>query len=564
MAAIINPLKRLAYMKKILSALTLVALLAACSNENEPLLVSTETETYSVTGYSDKNVNTRTYFYEDWITEENPDYDLSTDGLVFLWHEDDFIWIDGERSTDITIEDDESATFSGFSTDPAGKTIYYNTSGDSPNKAYVRAEQNVNDHLGNNGDFAYATLNDDYSFTLEHATSYIWFDVLDLLNEYDNDGNRLTDIELVLESITLDAGVNIAGKATWNGTSFGEISEGSSKITLNVGKTIPDTETLFPMVVFPVDLTDKNVNITYKFTVDGETKFYQQVLQGKELTAGVTQLVIPIYMDEDTWEPLFTDYLLRVLTFEDADAKFNPYTLGYASATIRKWSDLIDNELYGGALIYGDYMSAEYTWWDEGNTELYHTFPYNYGAYCYWGGGHAISNFANTDYVTYGNYNNQLMVYGEEGEGGHNGSANFAMHYGYIDGSPVNQTEELSSLQFKDKKERIIDHMYINLSCYILNCLVNGNDLTDKLTEVDSMYITATGFDSEGNEIGDSTFYLAKDGEILVTEWTKWDLSELGAVAKVYFNVGGTNQNKDGFSQPAYFAYDDVAVQFTE
>ena len=37
-----------------------------------------------------------------------------------------------------------------------------------------------------------------------------------------------------------------------------------------------------------------------------------------------------------------------------------------------------------------------------------------------------------------------------------------------------------------------------------------------------------------------------------------------GTVSKVYFNVGGTNQNKDGFSQPAYFAYDDVAVQFTE
>lgn len=551
-------------MKKILSALTLVALLAACSNENEPLLVSTETGTYSVTGYSDKNVNTRTYFYENWITGENPDYDPFDTGLVFLWNEDDFIWIDGEQSTDIKIEDDESATFGGFTSNPAGKVVYYNTSGDSPNIACVPAVQDVNNHLGNNGDFAYATLNDDYSFTLEHATSYIWFDVLDLLDEYDNDGNRLTDIELVLESITLDAGVNIAGKATWNGTSFEAISEGSSKITLNVGKTIPDTETLFPMVVFPVDLTGKNVNITYKFTVDGETKFYQQVLPGKELTAGVTQLVIPIYMDEDTWEPLFTDYLLRVLTFEDADAKFNPYTLDYADATIRKWSDLIDNELYGGALIYGDYMSAEYTWWDEGNTELYHTFPYNYNAYCYWGGGHAISNFANTDYVTYGDYNNQLMVYGEEGEGGHNGSANFAMHYGYIDGSLVNQTKELSSLQFKDEEERIIDHMYINVSCYVLNCLVHGNSLTGKLTEVDSMYIIATGFDSDGNKIGDSTFYLAKDGEILVTEWTKWDLRALGAVSKVYFNVGGTNQNKDGFSQPAYFAYDDVAVQFTE
>lgn len=556
-------------MKKILSALTLVALLAACSNENEPLLVSTETETYSVTGYSDKNVNTRTYFYEDWITGENPDYKPFDTGLVFLWHEDDFIWIDGEKSNDITIEDDESATFSGFSTDPAGKTIYYNTSGDSPNIAYVPAEQDVNEHLGNNGDFAYATLNDDYSFTLEHATSYIWFDVLDLLNEYDNDGNRLTNIELVLESITLDAGVNIAGKATWNGTSFGAISEGSSKITLNVGKTIPDTETLFPMVVFPVDLTDKNVNITYKFTVDGETKFYQQVLQGKELTAGVTQLVIPIYMDEDTWEPLFTDYLLRVLTFEDADAKFDSYYLEYADQTIEKWSDLIDEEQHSGVLLYGPngafagtYEGDEgiYHWYDQGNTELMHEFPYTWGGYSYYGGGHAISNYASEDYETFGDaFGGQLTVYGT---GGHSGS-NFCMHFGYIDYQEY--VDQLPALYMGDNIPRVIDHMYVNITTYVLNCLLNGNGLTDPASNNNTFFITATGYDEDDNETGTVTKYIWNPAEDeYVLEWTKWDLTPLGEVLYVKFNVGGTNDNGYGFSQPAYFAYDDVAVQFEE
>ena len=532
----------------------MVAVLITACNQEEVIVP----QTYSVTGYSQTQVKSRTYFYEDWITESPEGYEPLEDGLIFLWSEDDCIWVGNEKSTSTTIEEDESATFGGFTSNPAGQKVYYNMTGETATQAYVLAEQDVNRHLGLNGDFAYAemTASDDGNFfELEHATSYIWFDVLNLLED--------ENATLILNSITLDAGVNIAGKATWNGSSFGEISEGSSKIMLKVDKEIGSNETLFPMVVFPVDLTGRNVNVTYKFTLDGETKFYQQKLLGKKLNAGYTQWVLPIYVDESE-KPLLTDYELRVLTFEDADAKFEPYTLDYADAAIRKWSDLIDNELYGGALIYGDYMSAEYTWWDEGNTELYHTFPYNYGAYCYWGGGHAISNFANKDYEAYGDYTNQLMVYGEEGEGGHNGSANFAMHFGYIDGSPVNLTEELSSLQFKDEEERIIDHMYINVSCYVLNCLVNGNSLTGKLTEVDSMYIIATGFDSDGNKIGDSTFYLAKDGEILVTEWTKWDLSELGAVAKVYFNVGGTNQNKDGFSQPAYFAYDDVAVRFEE
>lgn len=45
-------------------------------------------------------------------------------------------------------------------------------------------------------------------------------------------------------------------------------------------------------------------------------------------------------------------------------------------------------------------------------------------------------------------------------------------------------------------------------------------------------------------------------------EWTKWDLSVLGKVAKVDFNITGSSDNGYGFSQPAYFAYDDVAVRF--
>ena len=86
------------------------------------------------------------------------------------------------------------------------------------------------------------------------------------------------------------------------------------------------------------------------------------------------------------------DYELRVLTFENEDAQFSEYTLEYAGATITKWSDLIDDPQYGGPLTYANFTDAEYHWYDKGNTELAHTFPYNY-AYCFWGGGHAISNY---------------------------------------------------------------------------------------------------------------------------------------------------------------------------
>ena len=256
------------------------------------------------------------------------------------------------------------------------------------------------------------------------------------------------------------------------------------------------------------------------------------------------------------------DYTLRILTFEDEDAKFTPYTLDYAGVDITTWSDLIDNPEYGGPLCYGDYMSCEYTWWDENNTELTHTFPYNYYAYCFWGGGHAISNYASTDYVNYGTYENQLRVYGEEDAGGHNGSKNFCMHFGYKDNSPWNDTEYLPALSFADGEARVIDHMYVNNSAYAINCYMNGNGLTANIGEEDWVKLLATGYDADGNETGTVEFYMVNGPDYIITEWAKWDLSGLGAVVSIEFNVTGSSDNGYGYSQPAYFAYDDVAVRF--
>ena len=54
---------------------------------------------------------------------------------------------------------------------------------------------------------------------------------------------------------------------------------------------------------------------------------------------------------------------MRILTFEDADARFTPYTLDYAGVTVEKWSDLIDSSQYNGPLTY-DYNGGTYYWYD--------------------------------------------------------------------------------------------------------------------------------------------------------------------------------------------------------
>ena len=264
------------------------------------------------------------------------------------------------------------------------------------------------------------------------------------------------------------------------------------------------------------------------------------------------------------------DYELRVLTFEDADYKGGTNFAGGSN-----WSSLIDDPQYGGKLLYGssgagvDSADEAYQWTDTNNTWLHNILSEGYGSWCYWSGGHAISNYNTGDIADYGGFNTQLTVYkkGVSGlsrtGGGHNGSNNFAVHYGYADNSDYGLgADALPTLTFADGPERVIDHMYVTNTTYALNCYIDGNGLTAKIGPDDWVKLVATGYDTKGAKTGETGIYLCNGPDNIVMDWTKWDLSSLGKVAKVTFNVTGSSDNGYGFSQPAYFAYDDVAVRF--
>ncbi|MBP3478014.1 MAG: DUF4465 domain-containing protein [Oscillospiraceae bacterium] len=260
------------------------------------------------------------------------------------------------------------------------------------------------------------------------------------------------------------------------------------------------------------------------------------------------------------------DYELRTLTFEDADYKGETNFAGG-----NDWTSLVDSSQYGGPLLYGDgmgYSSKEeaYSWYDKNNTELTHTICAAYGSWCYWSGGHAVSNYVSGDVESFG-YNEQLTVFKQDvsgmltSGGGHNGSNNFAVHYGYMDGSPYNMAEEVPVLSFADGEARVIDHMYVNNTVYAIGCYVDGNGLTASIGESDWVKLVATGYNGD-TTTGTAEFYLVNGPDNIVMDWTKWDLSGLGKITRVEFNVTGSSDNGYGFSQPAYFAYDDVAVRF--
>ena len=513
-------------MKKIWMMMAMAAIFAGCSNEETeaPLNV------YSLTGYAD--AESRTAFGTP-----------NADKIPFVWSANDYIYA-GSTKSNLISTGGNSATFT-FSSTPSETDVYYNMTG-TATEAKVLTSQNVGD-LGSNGDFGYGTISDN-SFTLNHATAYVWFNVTGLPNG------------ATLENITLDAGdAVIAGTATWDGNKFGEISNGSNTIQLAVGKsTINGAETA--VVVFPT--TIESASVTYQLKIGETTKYYKQTLGEKELAAGHTYKVSINLATADLYE-------LRVLTFEDEDAKFGPLNClvwdnslySYAEQTINKWSDYIPtDEQYGGG-------HGRYEWYDKNNTEL--AYKIDEDALFQGYGGHAgISNYVGSDWenIGLGYYPSDLQAYNVTG--GHSGT-NFNTHFGYLDESGYGMMTELVYFEFGDGISRVIDHMWVTNTTYVYNqlqsCTQFGANYT--LSDTSKLKIVAYGYESEDDTTPiEAEFYLLNTGKQIITEWTKWDLSVLGKVVKVEFNLVGSDDmvGSYGLVVPAYFAYDDVAVQFEE
>lgn len=267
------------------------------------------------------------------------------------------------------------------------------------------------------------------------------------------------------------------------------------------------------------------------------------------------------------------NYTTRTLTFEDND--YVGGTANYLGNTTNYWSSLIDSPQYGGNLLYGEnhgdtahvYTSVNYQWYDKGNTFLRSELPTNWGTTMYWGGGHAISNYWDGN-LDNGNYENQLAVYvpgtADNGRGGHghNGSNNFCVHYGYHDNSGYS-AENLPAWRFGDGNPRYIESMWINNTTYAVNCMLNGNGLTDPLDPDSYLNIKAYGYN--GNTlVYTKVFHLVDDNGNAITQWTEWNWREGNRpVTRVEFNMESDVENDYGLSLPAYFAYDDVTVSET-
>jgi hypothetical protein len=234
----------------------------------------------------------------------------------------------------------------------------------------------------------------------------------------------------------------------------------------------------------------------------------------------------------------------------------NPYVIDFENAT----AYLAGHTAYGENL-YDGYTGTSparyYGYTDEGSglsMKINETGFYDVPTF--YNGGIAISQW--NDKETEG-YINQCSVYYSDaitGKGGYKGSATFAVSNGN------------SSISFQDNaKECVFDHFYVINNTYAALSMRDGDGYAKQFnyTDGDWFKLVIEGFNKSGTSTGTVEFYLAdfrtSASPGVITEWTKVDLSPLGSVAKIKFDLQSTDNGDWGMNTPAYFCFDNLAIK---
>lgn len=201
----------------------------------------------------------------------------------------------------------------------------------------------------------------------------------------------------------------------------------------------------------------------------------------------------------------------------------------------------------------------------------------------YWDGGFVVSDWNYKSNIPgktgdwWYSYLNQCSVYsGTHGakNGGYGGSSNFAVMFGYVDFYNTSYATR-PTLNFTTGSG-VVEGMYVCLSSYTYGVIQNGNafgssgvatPLKDIANGTGYLKLLAYGFNGSTATNGGApvTIYLARYVNHLpvsgpLTAWTYFDLSALGTVTRVEFNMEGNDSGTYGLNTPAYVCMDNVEV----
>ena len=168
----------------------------------------------------------------------------------------------------------------------------------------------------------------------------------------------------------------------------------------------------------------------------------------------------------------------------------------------------------------------------------------DYGVYYF---GNIVSNKTDTKFESY-------LDAEKSAKGGAKGGKNFLVWAGGAMGD-VNVTLSQAA---------VVPGMYVCNSVYAVDAIVNGDNMSDDggkpFGEDDWFLLTVYG-SLDGKSVNTTVeFYLAK-GQNYVADWTYVDLSKLGKVDQVTFELTSSKKNNYGMTTPNYFCIDNFGAK---
>ncbi|MCQ2290688.1 MAG: DUF4465 domain-containing protein [Muribaculaceae bacterium] len=120
----------------------------------------------------------------------------------------------------------------------------------------------------------------------------------------------------------------------------------------------------------------------------------------------------------------------------------------------------------------------------------------------------------------------------------------------------------LAGVEFDDDNTYMAKGVYVNMSAYAYYSCLEGDAMSEGLKEEGASFklqaIGKLGNESKTVEIELAGFSNGKFHAL--TDWTWFDMTELGEVEKIYFSLTSTDASQWGMNTPAYFAMDKFTV----
>ena len=138
---------------------------------------------------------------------------------------------------------------------------------------------------------------------------------------------------------------------------------------------------------------------------------------------------------------------------------------------------------------------------------------------------------------------------------GQGGSANYAIAYQ----DSFNNVKPTFNLN----EPALVNSIWVTNNNYAYYIILNGDPVfgTEPFSDGDWFKLTITGKDADAQVVGIMDFYLAdyRDGKTdIVNTWEQIDLSSLGLVTTVEFELSSSDTGEWGMNTPAYFALDTI------